>query len=169
MLVRICLVIYLVLVPHGLSAQEDADELNERSVLLSLVSAIVGVVPPALLQDRPLLIDLRSFVCAIGQLSESDVDAEDIRAAVGRPVIDTPIDSAIVRRSEYRIELIQDGVHVRLDGLSRVGSGHSALLTYMYTDRRGESSAIGLTQVYVTFERRNGAWEHGHVLVLVTS
>ncbi len=161
--------IVLIVPSPGHAQHPPAQAAPDASTVLSLFPRALDLVPSGLLRDRPLLIDVRSFVYVGSASIPMELNPEAVRTAFGRVVVDASTEDAIVRQGETRFEIRNDGVFVRLDGLSRLGSTYSVLLTYLYTERRGDVSAIGVTQVYAKFVQRGVGWELIGERVLVTS
>lgn len=166
----VILTVVLLILPTPSHAQHPPSQIGPTaSTVLSLFPRVLDLVPSGVLAGRPLLIDVRSFVYVGSAIIPIELDAQAVQTAFGRAVVDATSEGAIIKQGETRFEIRNDGVFVRLDGLSRLGSTYSVLLTYLYTERRGDMSAIGATQVYATFIQRGVSWELIGERVLVTS
>lgn len=121
---------------------------------LSLIPYIIEAVPEGVTANRPLLIDLRSFVLAGSSVSGQDLDASVVQDAINRDFSDISSSAAIVKNGESSYTTHMGGAHVRLDGISSGTGRYSALITYTYP----LNAAVGRTEVYVTFLRQGGRW-----------
>jgi hypothetical protein len=111
------------------------------------------------LNQGPLLVDLDSFVrLGTGVLGE-DLSSEDVREAVGGPVRDADEKSAVRCSGPSGPCYVRDeGFFIRLDRLARTPSGVEAVVTYMWTDRRGRGeSAIGMSQLQLLLKKQENA------------
>lgn len=111
---------------------------------------------------EPLLVDVQSFV--IGG-----------RAALGEPVSKEDVVTVLpdAHRDVTRAYAVQcpsgagsrrcgvrgDALFIQLDSMRLTSKGFAAVATYVWTDRRSSgNSAIGRSQIRMTFERSGGEW-----------
>lgn len=136
---------------------------------LVVVPVLFEAIPPSLFEGRPLLVDLRSFVLAGSSVTGEDVSAPLVRQAIGREFRDIPASEARVQRGEFATEIVDRGLHVRLGGLDRIGNAYYAILTYRYTDVRGNLPAIEVTQVLISLQKEGNRWRTINIQTLLTS
>lgn len=156
--------------PVRQSGREDrvAQEESVRD-FLGVLPLIIETVPQGVRTDRPLLLDFRSILLAGNSVTGRDLDPGLVRGALPEGFRDVPTDRAIIRHSEFEFGVVDQGIHIRLDGLSRTGRVYRAFVTYRYQDLRNSRSAVGGAQIYVTFEQTGGRWRQRGVTTLGTS
>ena len=104
-------------------------------------------------QRGPLLLDAGTF--APGPLTARDLGA-DIPGGIKRVRKQQAVRCPPLRN---RCGVRDDGLFIRLDSVRHAGSHIRAVATYMWTDRRPSGhSAVGMTQLELTLERRSGDW-----------
>ena len=136
-------------------------------------SALVGLVPflvkigveSASKAKGPLLVDIHSFALHLGMAGAEGVDAAAVRKAVNRPFREATSAEAI--RCDSSCWIVDDGLYVGLDCLTRTPSGAQALMTAKWTERRPSGrSATGEVQWWVWFDLVDGRWVERNLQVV---
>lgn len=127
---------------------------QSKGSFLDLVPALVAAARPS---DGPLLIDIGSLVTFGNRLIGGGIDTNDVERAIPEPLRNLRLEQAIVR-SEHRREIVDGGIHLRLDSLMWSDSVATAVITHSWTEDRLTSAAIGFTITEFRFRRSGGRW-----------
>lgn len=138
------------------SSGPDADA---DFAFIRLVPAIVEAIAPASQTQRPLLVDVQSFMAAGETVTAKPVPRTTVAGVIGRSFRDVLLQDAIIQPSQDEYRIVDNGVHVYLDALHRRGSEYEAIVTRRdtYIDAPGTSS-VNFLQVRFTFVYEDGRW-----------
>lgn len=109
---------------------------------------------------EPLMVDVQAFVAAARSLPNGQaVDSSAISTAIARGYLDVTTSDATIRRPGSQFEILHRGLHVSLDSIRSTERGYDAFVVYRYTDTRGESTAVGQTNLAIALVRGRQAWQ----------
>lgn len=116
----------------------------------------------------PLIVNVESFVDAWHAETGEALSRSQIVAAMDRPFLDL----SVVQSQECgpdgdTCRIVNNGVYVRLDSITRTPSGFDAVVTVDWNSPRG--GGIDFNQIHYSFQRATDGWRPTDQRVLVRS
>ncbi len=122
---------------------------------------------------QPLLLDIRSFRLHASMALDRDVGAAEIAGIMVRPIRQVTEEQAIQcapQESPLTCSIVDDGILVRLDCLTRTAAGFQALVSTKWTRRRDpEHATIGANQLRIWFAQEHNVWVRKRVALVMTT
>ena len=126
----------------------------------------------------PLIFDINSFISAVRKAEGIALSETAVAAAINQEFRTGAKGDAVRCASSPDSNLsrncwiVDRGLFIEIDSMSRTKSGYSVTLTYLVSDdwrRGGQRSAIFSQTVLLSFVREGGSWRVQRVLTLRTS